>query len=229
MRNIVIVLASLLLVACTTTDTRLATTPQSPAISGGRVLIFQPDVQLEELLAAGTTQPKAEWSARARENLLHELQAAMTNRTHTFVAVDPAAAQTGRAGQVMRLHEAVGNSIREFEYGPFRLPTHPLHQFDWTLGEGAQEIGRTYNADYALFTTARGTYSSSGRMAMFIVAAAAGVAIPLGQQYVFTSLVDLHTGQVVWFNVALAGPDADMRSPEGARGLVTSVLQGAPL
>jgi uncharacterized 2Fe-2S/4Fe-4S cluster protein (DUF4445 family) len=60
-------------------------------------------------------------------------------------------------------------------------------------------------------------------------AAMLGVAVPLGSQQVFASLVDLRTGQVVWFNVATAGPNADMRSADGAAALTTAVLKGAPL
>ncbi len=56
-----------------------------------------------------------------------------------------------------------------------------------------------------------------------------GVGIPLGSQQAFTSLVDLRTGQVIWFNMAIAGPQADMRNPEGATSLVSSLLEDAPL
>jgi hypothetical protein len=60
-------------------------------------------------------------------------------------------------------------------------------------------------------------------------AALLGVSVPLGQQQVFASLVDLRTGRVVWFNVAVAGPQADMRSQEGAQSLCRSLLKGVPL
>jgi uncharacterized 2Fe-2S/4Fe-4S cluster protein (DUF4445 family) len=56
-----------------------------------------------------------------------------------------------------------------------------------------------------------------------------GVSIPLGSQQIFASLVDLRTGQVVWFNVATAGPQADIRTPEGANLLVKDLLKGVPL
>ena len=227
MRRLLIIALGLVMAACSTTDTRLAITQERPPATA-RVLVLQPDVQLSVLLAAGGVDPKADWSLSGRDNLSQEIQAVMATRSHPVTVIDVATAQNGRIGQVLRLHEAVGDSIRAFEYSALRLPTH-RNGFDWTLGDGAQTIGQTYNADYALFTTARGTYSSSGRMAMFILAAAAGVSIPLGQQYVFTSLIDLHTGRVVWFNVVIAGPAADMRTPEGARLLVASVLEGVPL
>ena len=77
--------------------------------------------------------------------------------------------------------------------------------------------------------TARGTYASGGRVAAMIGFAALGVSVPLGNQYAMASLVDLKTGRIVWYNTALAGPNADMRQPEGAKILVTAMLKDAPL
>ena len=77
--------------------------------------------------------------------------------------------------------------------------------------------------------TANGTYASAGRKALMVGAALLGVSLPLGHQYAFASLVDLKTGRIVWFNVANAGPDADMRDPQGSKILVGALLKDAPL
>ena len=127
----------------------------------------------------------------------------------------------------MRLNGAVGQSILLFNYGAYSLPTHK-GSFEWTLGDGAQQLGATYHADYALFINARGSYSSDARKMAFIGAAMLGVALPMGGQYVDASLVELKTGRIIWFNQALASPTADMRSPEGARSLVEELLKTAP-
>ena len=94
---------------------------------------------------------------------------------------------------------------------------------------GAKSLADTYHADYALFSRAAGNYASGGRVAMMIGMAALGVSVPLGGQQMYVSLVDLHTGRVVWFNYAMAGPNADMRTPAGAASLVTDVMKTAPL
>jgi hypothetical protein len=44
-----------------------------------------------------------------------------------------------------------------------------------------------------------------------------------GMQFAFASLVDLKTGQVVWFNT-LAATTGDIRTPEGAQKMVDSLL-----
>ncbi len=98
----------------------------------------------------------------------------------------------------------------------------------WTLGDGVQELATTYNADYALFVVARGSYASSARAAAAIVGLVAGVYIPMGGQQVFASLVDLHTGEIVWFGFESAG-GSDMREVLGASAVVAKVLADAPL
>jgi hypothetical protein len=50
----------------------------------------------------------------------------------------------------------------------------------------------------------------------------------MGAQGLLVSLVDLKTGRVIWYNLAHAGPDDDMRTPAGASKIVSIVLQSAP-
>jgi hypothetical protein len=113
-------------------------------------------------------------------------------------------------------------------YGFIQLPTKQ-GRFDWTLGEGAAALSKAYDADYALFTNGRGSYSSDGRKVAMVAMALVGQSLPTGSQRVFASLVDLKTGKIVWFNVDDAGADSDMREPGGAKRLVSAVLKDAPL
>lgn len=227
MKRLLIIVACLLAAACTTTNTKTALSVTSPP-PGATIILVKPDIELSLLTAAGMSEARADWTEQAVTNIQASLERSVASSSHTFRAVDPAGAMGGRSGQLLRLHEAVGNSILIFEYGVMPLPTH-AGAFNWTLGEGAQSLAEQYDADYALFTFGRGNYASSARVATFVVMSALGVGIPLGSQQVFTSLVDLRTGQVVWFNVGVAGPQADMRNPEGAQSLVDSMMKGAPL
>lgn len=222
------VAACIMLAACTTTNTKLANTSGIKPPAGSRIVLVQPDIELAVLTASGVQEPRADWSAAATTNIAAEIEGEMNARSHTFSTLNPDDAMAGRVGQLLRLHEAVGNSILAFNYGYVALPTKK-HGFDWTLGEGAQAISEAYNADYALFVTGRGSYASGGRVATMIGLSLVGVSVPLGGQQIFASLVDLKTGRVVWFNVATAGPAADMREQPGADSLVASLLKDAPL
>jgi hypothetical protein len=222
-------LACAFIAGCTTTDVKSAAPGAITATApNSKALLVQPDVQLSVLTAAGLSEAREDWSRSGQANLAEALKEQLQTRSHPLEVLDPAASMSGRTGQLLRLNEAVGESIRTFEYGALKLPTKK-GSFDWTLGDGAQELRAEKGADYALFVTARGTYASAGRKAVMVGAALLGVAVPLGQQQVFASLVDLRTGRVVWFNVAVAGPQADMRSPDGARSLCQALLKGVPL
>lgn len=229
MRRLLAVVACLVLAACTTTNVKSASSSQVLATApDAKGLLVQPDVQLSLLTTAGLQEAREDWSRAGQTNLGQAIKDQLAGRAHPFQTLDPEESMQGRTGQLLRLHEVVGQSVLVFEYSGLVLPTKK-GSFDWTLGEGAQVLREERGADYALFVTARGTYASAGRKALMIGAAMLGVGVPLGSQQVFASLVDLRTGRVVWFNVATAGPSADIRSPEGAQALAASLLKGVPL
>jgi hypothetical protein len=63
--------------------------------------------------------------------------------------------------------------------------------------------------------------------ALIAAAAVLGVGLHGGAQVGFASLVDLNTGNVVWFN-QLARGSGDMRTPETARETARALLNGMP-
>ena len=226
-RGFLAALASLALAACTTTQIKMSDDVARPP-AGTRVLLLEPDIQLAILTTVGLTEPRADWSKSAKDNVGQAIGEALRARSHTFkqAAADPSA--PGQVGQLFRLHEAVGASILAVSYGAYPLPTKE-GGFDWTLGEGAQALGRTYDADYALFVFGNGTHASSGRVVAAIGMTLLGAPMSLGSQQLFASLVELKTGRVVWFNRVQAGPGADMREADGARDMVGSLLKNIPL
>lgn len=196
---------------------------QLPANS--RILIMQPDVQLSLLTAGGQPEPREDWSIAGRDNLARGLEAAVTRQHHVASTLDPQTAMDGRIGQIIRLNDSVGGAI--LFNRTLKLPTLRGNPH-WTLGEGVQELATTYQADYALFTVARGSYASGARAAVAIVGLVAGVYIPMGGQQTFVSLVNLHTGEIVWFGFESAG-GSDMREVLGATAVVNKILADAPL
>jgi hypothetical protein len=226
-----------LTMACTTTQTRVTRTlPERPAAGTG-IVVLKPDIELTILTTSGLEEPNSEWSKQALANIQASLQGALANRQQRFVAMDADTIINGRANQVLRLHDAVATSILAFNYGFGGLPTKKPSDFSWTLGPGALEIARASaaadpagaDAKYALITFGRGSYASGGRWTLAIVGTALGASVPMGGQQVYASLVELRTGNIVWFNVATAGPQDDMRKPEGANALITTLMKDVPL
>jgi hypothetical protein len=218
-------LAALLVVtACATATPTTFSGQFDPPPANSRVVVMTPNVQLAILGAAGIPEPREDWSVSGRDNLATSIAAQIQSESHTPSALDPTTAMDGRVGQIIRLHDAVGASLMQRAL----LPTQ-RDRFEWTLGNGVQELGTAHNADYALFVGANGSYASAGRVAMMIGLAAVGVGVPLGGQVAYASLVDLRTGNVIWFNTVIAAPGQDMRDPEGAQSLVQVLMRGAPL
>jgi hypothetical protein len=218
-------LLAVLLAACTQTRDIKATasfdwTTQAPK----RVLLMQPDVVLGELQAGGMVEPRADWTATAQGFIARELTASMAQKAITVVPVttlDP------HEVQLVKLHSAVGAEIIIHGLGPSKLPTKGS-ALDWTLGPGAQDLRTHYNADYAMFVYVRDSYTSTGRALMMVGAAMLGIGIQGGSQTAFVSLVDLRTGNVVWFNT-LFSQSGDLRNEADATTFVTSLLSGSPL
>ena len=110
-----------------------------------------------------------------------------------------------------------------------RLATKKDKQLDWSLGTGVQELREKTGADYALFTYIEDSYTSAGRAALRVVGfLLLGGDIGGGAQVGVTTLVDLRTGQVVWFNF-LAKQSGDLRDEKGANATAAVMLKGFPL
>ncbi len=227
-KSLAVALTMLILSACTTANTRVNKLDLVRPVAGTRVLVVRPSVRLTMLTVAGNREAKGDWSREGADNIAAALSRAISDRDLSPRLFDPNRVVSAQAIQVLKLNQAVGSSILDQEYGLTRLATKQ-GRFDWSLGEGAQVLGATYDADLALFITCRGTYSSDARKLAMVAMAAMGQALPPGHQTVFASLVDLHTGKVVWFTTALAGFDADIRHPEGADRLAAALIKVAPL
>lgn len=207
------------LAACAVTNASTFSGQFDPPPANSRILVMTPNVELHVLSLAGLPEPREDWSISGRDNLASGLAAFVQEESHVPSALDPNSAMEGRIGQIIRLHDAVGFSIIQ----RIGLPTQK-DRFEWTLGDGVRELGAAHNADYALFVGAYGTYASAGRMMMAVL-----IDGRYGGQGAYASLVDLRTGNVVWFNTVIAAPNQDMRDPEGARSLVKSLLKDVPL
>ena len=227
-RNLILLLIGMLgVAACASTDTNL-TTNTFETVDNATILLVEPDVELTFLKAAGVSEVRADWTDTGKENVLAEIARVVGDKGHRMIEydVDPA---NERAVQIVKLHEVVGATIIKHRFLDMPLPTKK-GQFDWSLGPGMADLAEETGADYALFLFARGEYASAGRQTLAIgLAVLGGGSVSNGGQAAWASLVDMATGDVVWFNVAYTGPGTDMREPEGAEYLVGAILKDIPL
>jgi hypothetical protein len=175
-------------------------------------------------------EPREDWTNQARENVLKALaeqQASRGGNIRIAATREEAGGDPAAVADLTWLHQAVGSSIMLHKYTGMTLPTKK-DAFDWTLGKDAVAYGAATQYDYALFLYAEDSFSSGGRVALQVAGAMACIVgvcvIPNGGiQAAFASLVDLKTGDVVWFNF-LASQTGDIRTPEGAGKMVESLL-----
>jgi hypothetical protein len=208
-----------------------------PADKPVTVVLLQPDVQVGQLQAGGVVEPNADWTNAARANLAEALKANQAARRIDFKVFNPDAPEAQQiVAEYEALHQAVAGSIIEFAYGS-KLPTKKArggksYVFDWTLGPGAQRIGEMSGGTYGLFLFTRDNFASASRKAM----QAAGIlgcfvgfcAIVTGGQHIaYASLVELETGNIVWFNI-LRGSKGDIRETDGAQGMVDAIMASMP-
>jgi len=143
---------------------------------------------------------------------------------------------TQELADVERLNFVVDESIVEHKYLGDYLPTKYKRGLDWTLGGDAIRLGQKTGYDYALFLHAEDQVASTGRIALGVLGLAGcivGFCAPNvggAEQLDYASLVDLRTGEVVWFNVVDAASQVpgikfgDLRTPDGAAQMIERLL-----
>jgi hypothetical protein len=194
-----------------------------------RVVIMPLDVELFRLTAGGLEEPHNEWTEQALKHMRAALDhEAKSRNVHVldFKRDAGTAAEQETAIDLKKLHRAVGGAVLMHQYIPgFGLPNRD-GKFTWSLGPAVAAISRTQNADYALFLYVRDSYATAGRAAVIIVGALLGVGVQGGMQVGFASLVDLKTGDIVWFNRLIRGM-GDLRTAEVASETVKVLVSDA--
>jgi hypothetical protein len=237
--SLLIAASALGLSACVQTK-QYADVEFAPPQGNYRLLVMRPDVNVGSVTTGGMVEPRADWTEAARANVLAALKAQQGERGGNVVIMDRRDSLPGvdaeSVAELERLNFAVAQSIALHRYSGRYLPTKRGKGLDWTLGEDAVRLGQRSGMDYALFLHAEDSFASTGRIALQVLGVAGCVVgfcapnIGGGGQFAYASLVDLRTGEVVWFNVLQAGTQiagvkmGDIRSPEGAAQMVDRLL-----
>ena len=222
--------AALVLAGCVSTR-QYADVEFVPPQGDYDLIVMRPIVQVGSVTTGGMVEPRADWTDTARGHLLEALRAEQAGRGGRTLILDRRDQVQGvspdTVADLERLFIAVGNSIILHRYAGLTLPTKRRQGIDWTLGEDAVAFGRATGMDYALFMHAEDAIASTGRVALQVIGIAGcfiGFCAPSGGsgQAAYASLVDLRTGEVVWFNLLQAGSQvpgvgvSDIRTREGA-------------
>lgn len=202
-------------------------------IPATKVLLMKPDVQLSRLTAGGLHEPDAEWTEKGFGHVNSALTELLEQTGAEVIRYDSVRQESEIAhslDQVNKLYELVGTSIVEYKFlVPQTLPSKS-NRFDWTLGaESVREIREQSGADYALFVYLHDSYATSGRVGVMLIGAFFGVGVPTRRQVAFSSLVDLRSGDVVWFNWLRTPTGGTLREAEPASRAVETLMSELPI
>ena len=231
--------ASAALSACV--QTKQYADPQFTLPQGSyKPLVLRPDVHVGSLTTGGMVEPRADWTEQARTNIIAALRAQQAALGGNLTIVERRNQLPGVAEQeladVERLNFAVDQSIVLHKYLGDYLPTKRGRGLDWTLGADAVKLGEKTGYDYALFLHAEDSVASRGRVVLGVIGLAGcivGFCAPNvggAEQLDYASLVDLKTGEVVWFNVVDAASQVpgikfgELRTPEGAAQMIERLI-----
>jgi hypothetical protein len=223
-RNVVVfVVFTLWITGCASsvqTLDRLEALDEKPSI-----VLMPPDIRYYRISAGGVIEPNREWTEAAQANF-----AAATSDFAESIGADLKILDKDNLGpteiRYETLHAAVGSAVQKHYFGRDKLPGKG-GEFDWSLGPEISAIGENHAADYALFVFYRDYQASGGRTAVSIIATAAGANLETGSEAGFASLVDLDSGDIVWFNVVNAG-SGELRDKAGAEAAVKTLFKNMP-
>jgi hypothetical protein len=198
-----------------------------------KVVVAPMDVELFLVTGGGVSEPKADWTESALKHMKTAFGSKSQAMKLSFADMDGKTADDN--AELLHLHAAVARSISMHHAGFVKLPTKE-GKLDWSFGESLRPLQQATGARYGLFTWVRDSYASTERKAMMVgvavlsMVATGGtnmVVLGGGVQTGYATLVDLETGQVLWFNQLTSGT-GDLREIEPAKATVEALLKDFP-
>ena len=191
-----------------------------------KILLMPIDIEICELTIAGICEPNASWTKESKKNIILGFEEILKNKNASLNEYNKKD-QNNEIVQLIKLHTQMGQEIINNEYGSMELPTK--ENFDWSIGNKVKLLKKKHKSDYAIFIFFRDQYSSTQRVIYNIVTAILfpGI-IPIGgSQLAFASLVNLNTGDIVWFNGYYRSV-GDVRDLKSARDTVSKIFEEFP-
>jgi hypothetical protein len=207
----------------------------APAQMPKKVMLLPADFRVHEISAGGVVEKVDAWSEAANAHAMKSMREFAASRLLLQVKEAPPLSETDKEAleQHQALYERVANSADFARSGMFQPWRERAASFDYTLGPGLQEFADRQDVDAAIILIGSDYISSAGRkatMALGILAAAfTGVAVvPAGGiAFVSVGVVDMRTGNLLWFSTNRA-QNNDLREEAEMRGVLEALLSEYP-
>ena len=191
------------------------------------ITIIKPSIELFEVDSFGEPTLKAEWTKNAMENVKGSIKEYFNkNNINVKIFFDDL---NDNQIEYIKLQNVVSEVITGHVVIPEKkLPTKDKEGLEWTLGPGFNNAFSNSNSDYILVLNVRDYFSSGGRVltqAMMLLLF--GTYSPLIQQG-YGTLIDVKTGDIVWFDFVQSESFGDTRKKKGADEAVEKILKNLP-
>ncbi len=236
-RGGLVVLCWLAVAGCATSRTsvhrELAQAPDRPLPR--KVLLLPVEIRVHEISVGGVVEKVDDWSNQASANARRYIKSLATSRAVFEVVEAPALSRQQRAqlDQHVALYEVVAGSADLALASPIGVWRERAKDFDYTLGPGLEPLANHTGIDAAMILTGTDYISSAGRkaaMAMGVLLGALGGAIIVPQggiSFVSVGVVDMRTGNLLWFATDQSGT-TDLRNELDLHRMLQQMFQTYP-
>lgn len=202
---------------------------QSSAPFPAAVVLATPEIEVRELTAAGSLEKVPQWAEQASRGVATALQRVVADRRDLKVVAMPTLtdAEQEQFEDFLAAYWVVGQSAHLMMQFGGSAWEHRRTQFDYTLGEGLPWLREKTGADAVIVSLGDDIVSSGGRIAMTVLAAAAGVALPTGRSIITFGVVNLNNGDIAWLHYDQSGV-RDLKNPESAKVMTEAVFKTLP-
>ena len=194
-----------------------------------KVLLLPVDFDVLEMSAGGMIEPVPAATTEAEEALT-VATVKVLKQTKKFQVIDLPAMSPEEA-EILKEHVALYKLTAFNASQMIRLggPAWKAKQknFDYSIGDGLKFLIERSGADAAVVVAGAQVNSSGGRIAMMLLLAAAGVAIPIGGAQGTTGIIDLNTGNIQWLEER-TGTKGNIREKAGAEQTMMMMVGNYP-
>jgi hypothetical protein len=238
MRLSVALAGALLLAGCATQKTAVnkSLTQQSERPLPHRVLLAPPEILVNEIAAGEVVEEVHEWSEKASAEAAKSVEA-FAQSTRLFEVVQPSKlsdAEHATLEQYNALYALVSGSAYAAQHSQFDAWQKRAADFDYTLGPGMDGLAKSANLDAIVFVVGTDYISTASRKAAMAVGLAMGLftGVYMGPQsrpsFLSAGVVDMHTGELLWYSTELRAGAEDLRDPKVVKGLVDDLFKTYP-
>jgi hypothetical protein len=238
-RSGLILALTLVLGACAGAPSKTAThegLARDPGNMPRRILLLPAEVRVHEISTGGVVEQVDAWTAAASGHADQCVRALAAGRGAFELVDSPAlsAEQKAVLDQHIALYDQVAGSAYIARASMFPAWRERAKTFDYTLGPGLKPLADQTGIEAAMIVSGSDYISSAGRKAAMvmgtIVAAAFGaVIVPQGgTSFISVGVVDLRTGDLLWFGTDQSQGADDLRNEADVKRMLDGLFQTFP-